>query len=419
MRNPLLEKLIEKRFQGRDAIQQVFKDESKRHRPGEPRRRPFRKHDDGTRELKGVYRGNYYRVKVPDMTQAQTPRLSRLPATAPAPDLSALVADATARSAKRKSNKKLTDQTPTMAKIQQHKTDNAWKQFTDWVTTNAGTLLLNFGSLCTLAAFTRSDVLELRTLSTTGSVCNAVYHALNKTSNWWSVIWPGIFASVNGYNIMRILEERNAVVHLDEEQEKIYVEYFMPHGITPKQFERLEEKAEVLEFPKDSVIIRKNVTKVDHVYLVVKGSTSASILGRHLSSHSVSSDRRGSEKPGGDSGVWIGEMKFLDAMWEKDQEAIARQIEQKKAKADSKCKRVSGDTTDEHLVTEENDNGNQADMPSKSAKSAGETENSRLALYTIVAKEDCVVWRWSFDDMEKLMSSSTVSGKGLSNDLVG
>ena len=411
MRNHLLEKLIEKRFQGKDAIQQVIKDESKRasHRPGQRRRRrlPTQNDDGATRELKGVYRGNYYRVKVPDTTKPRTRRISRLPATAPAPNLTALVTDATTRSSKRKGgpHHKLADQGPTVEDFQQQasNTESAWKRFMDWMTTNAGTLLLNFGSLCTLAAFTRTDVLELRTLSTTGSICNAVYHAFNKSSNWWSVVWPGIFAGVNGYNILKIMEERNAVVHLDEEQEQIYVEYFMPHGITPKQFERLEAKAEVLEFPKDSLIIRKNVTPVDHVYLVVKGSTSASILGRHLSSHSVSSDGRGSEKPGGESGVWIGEMKFLDALWEKDQAAIDRQKEQKAAKTSTKCKVISNDARNEDPVEEEN-----GSIHAEQAAQSIAQENSRLALYTILAKEDCVVWRWSFEDMEKLMSSSTV-----------
>jgi len=28
------------------------------------------------------------------------------------------------------------------------------------------------------------------------------------------------------------------------------------------------------------------------------------------------------------------------------------------------------------------------------------------AIYTVVAKEDCVVWRWSYQDMEKLLSKS-------------
>jgi hypothetical protein len=33
-----------------------------------------------------------------------------------------------------------------------------------------------------------------------------------------------------------------------------------------------------------------------------------------------------------------------------------------------------------------------------------------FVLYTILAKEDCKVWRWFFKEMESLMSSSTVSG---------
>ena len=165
MRNHLLEKLIEKRF-NRKAIERVILDESKRKRPAH-RRRAARK-QDGFRELQGVYRGNYYRVKVPDMQRPQTTRISRLPATAPAPNLSALVADATVKSPaaanghKRHSNNLADQAAGSLAKIQQQQqqsTNNAWKQFRDWFTANAGTLLLNLGSLCTLAAFTRTDVL--------------------------------------------------------------------------------------------------------------------------------------------------------------------------------------------------------------------------------------------------------------------
>ena len=37
--------------------------------------------------------------------------------------------------------------------------------------------------------------------------------------------------------IFEILEEREGSVNLTQEQEEIYSSFFMPHGITPKQFE--------------------------------------------------------------------------------------------------------------------------------------------------------------------------------------
>ncbi|KAG7365042.1 Popeye conserved region protein [Nitzschia inconspicua] len=337
--------------------------------------------------------------------------MARLPATAPAPNLSALVVEATSRPATTKSQK-MVNQATTTAKALQASPDNAWSRFNDWIVTNWGTLLLNFGSLCTLAAFTRTDVLELRSLSATGSTCNAVYHAFQQSSNWWSVIWPGIFASVNGYFITKILEERNATVHLSEQQEKIYVEYFMPHGITPKQFEKVEAKADVLRIPKDNFIIRKNVTTLKHVYLVVDGTTTASILGRHLSSHSVSSNhKKDIAKPGGDTGRWIGEMVFLDRMWEKEQERARRASLPKTATASIQ---VDPERQQEEQVTPSTKSEQQpafAEAPTTKASrilnAGGEVEDSPTAIYSIVATKDCVVWRWSFDDMEKLMSTST------------
>jgi ribulose 1,5-bisphosphate synthetase/thiazole synthase len=144
------------------------------------------------------------------------------------------------------------------------------------------------------------------------------------------------------------------------------------------------------------LIIRKNVTTLNHVYLVVKGSTSASILGRYLSSHSVSSNpRKSGNKPGGDTGRWIGEMVFLDRLWEKEQERILKSQIAKAERQENEnpiIQPVEAATT----------------KASRLLNAGGEAEDSPTAIYTIVAMEDCIIWRWSFDDMEKLMSSSTV-----------
>jgi hypothetical protein len=401
MRNQLLEKLIENRFQSQDTLRKILKEESKRvkcsgsNKTSQQGRRP----KDGTLQLQGVYRGNYYRVKIPDGTQPPPRLLPRFPATAPAPDLSALVTDASSRTTKPTTrSQKMVDQAASTAQALQSVAfrDNAWNRIHDWMVANWGTLVLNFASLCTLVAFTRADVLELRVLSVTGSTCRVVYHALQKSSNWWAVAWPSLFTSVNGYFIFKIFEERNAVVQLTDQQEKIYVEYFMPHGITPKQFERLATKADIIRIPKNSLIIRKNVTTLNHVYLVVHGSTSASILGRHLSSHSVSANpKKSGNTPGGDTGRWIGEMVFLDWLWEKEQVRIV------KVKL-SKVEHQENERPTMHPVEAA------TTKASRLLNAAGEVEDTPTAIYTIVAKEDCIIWRWSFDDMEKLMSSSKV-----------
>jgi hypothetical protein len=124
----------------------------------------------------------------------------------------------------------------------------------------------------------------------------------------------------------------------------------------------------------------------------VKGSTSASILGRHLSAHSASpKGKKAANRPGGDSGVWIGEMTFLDTLWDKEQLQIAEAIRKKQ---DSSTDKSSKDANNNEINNKE------------SNTSTDKKQNVPLAIYTIVATEDCTIWRWSFEDMEKLMSKS-------------
>mmetsp|Transcript_23139 Transcript_23139/g.32592 ORF Transcript_23139/g.32592 Transcript_23139/m.32592 type:complete len:107 (-) Transcript_23139:871-1191(-) len=49
------------------------------------------------------------------------------------------------------------------------------KDLWTWIKDNAGTIILNAGSICTLTAFTRSDILELRVLLMTRSLSSIIY----------------------------------------------------------------------------------------------------------------------------------------------------------------------------------------------------------------------------------------------------
>lgn len=181
-----------------------------------------------------------------------------------------------------------------------------------------------------------------------------------------SVAWSCLFASVNAVKIFEILHERHVNVHMSEYQEELFVEHFMPHGIAPKQFEKIESKAKKLQLRKGDFLIRKG-DKLDHVFLVVEGSTQAHILGRRLSAASTSRETKGDQKTGGDSGVWVGEITFLE-------------------KFGSKVKRSEG----------------AEDSPMDIRR-----QGLGISLYSIVAAEDCTVMSWSHSDLEELMESST------------
>lgn len=168
---------------------------------------------------------------------------------------------------------------------------------------------------------------------------------------------------MNAFKIFEILQERHVDVHMSKEQEELFVEHFMPHGVTPKQFEKLEEKAEKFDLNSGELLVRKG-DNLNHVYLVVEGSTKAHILGRRLSAASTNKDTKGDSKAGGDSGAWVGEMTFLEMFGSKLQR---------------------GDSAD--VFTRKQGVG--------------------ISLYSIVSSEKCKIMSWSHDDLEELMESST------------
>jgi hypothetical protein len=131
------------------------------------------------------------------------------------------------------------------------------RQFGQWLVDNFPIMILNVGSLCTLLAFTRTDVLELRSLAITGQICFVAFQLQQHIILWPSVMWSSLFATVNAYKVHGIWEERHSFVRMTHEQERVFVDFFMPHGVTPKQFERIDERAQCFKLKKGQVLIRK------------------------------------------------------------------------------------------------------------------------------------------------------------------
>lgn len=107
---------------------------------------------------------------------------------------------------------------------------------------------------------------------------------------------------------------------------------------------------------------------LDLLYLIIEGSTHAHILGRQITAASTNPDTKGGQKAGGDSGAWAGEMGFLDRFWEQEQ---------------GKTKSKKNDPGEVLLH-----------------------KDYKLAIYTILADEDCMVMSWTHEDMAELMRSS-------------
>ena len=318
--------------------------------------------------IKGVRNGNYFRIKIPPKRKV-LPDVPKLPNANPMPKPF-----------------KATPQEAVLAAAESAtKVESMRVRLLAWLKRNAPIICLNFGSLCTLVGFTRSEVIELRSLAMTGNLMFIVYALGQRPILWPSIAWSSLFSAVNGYKIVEILHERTANVHMSKEQEQTFVEYFMPHGLTPKQFEMVDKKAKKIQLKKDQFLIRKG-EKMDHLYLVTKGSTRALILGRYVTAASTNATTKGDQREGGDSGAWIGELQFLDWFWEREQ---------------SKQKSTTHD--DQESSSSSSPLSTNLDESSLGVYKKG----LGLSLYSIVAHEDCCVLSWSHEDMEQLMHGST------------
>jgi hypothetical protein len=100
----------------------------------------------------------------------------------------------------------------------------ARRKLKQWLKDNAGIIILNFGSIASFLSFTRTDILELRLLSITGSLSSMVYFMSRPPPIVLGpVIWSSIFAITNAYMVYYIYEERKGVpMHLTSQEEDVY-----------------------------------------------------------------------------------------------------------------------------------------------------------------------------------------------------
>lgn len=340
MKKNFVEKLVQNRFQSKAKIRRIL-DEAK-----SSTSQKFPRYITGTRN------GVFYRIKVPP-PKSILPDIPKLPSSRPAP----------------KSFKPVKTE-PEMKKEQ---VSDFIAQLNRWLKKNWSVLLFNVGSVCTLIGYTRSDVLELRAFAVAGTLGGLIYNIV-EIRKVPPMVWGSLFAGINGYKIFEILRERNASVHLTASQEDIYVKHFLPHGVTPKQFEAIDHAATTMKIKEGEIIVKQG-EKHRYVYLVVNGSTKASALGRYMTAASVKPEHH--EREGGASGAWIGEMAMLEFLWRKQDEDTTEQPEL--LESDGKDRKLPQTT---QLKSDRN-------------------------MFTIIAKEDCTLLRWTFDEMERLMERST------------
>ena len=223
----------------------------------------------------------------------------------------------------------------------------------------------------------------------------------------------------------------------------------MSHGVTPKQFESIYNAAEVIRYKKGTPILRQGEV-MRHVFLVAKGHTFASSLGRRVSAASVSqteiepsSDDRKASKGAG--GAWAGEMSFLEQYWQKEQAKVQpmkkfttkdkdgndsvtavadenptfqkqgfNDLQKQQPKEAGKDQRVEDETEKAERQPSNGQSPRAVTVVHKKTfkyedhpltRTASNPKTTR-SLVTIVATDDCTVLRWSHADMEELMATS-------------
>lgn len=257
----------------------------------------------------------------------------------------------------------------------------------EWVKDNYATLFLNFGSICTLTAFTRSDILELRCLSMMGSVSSVIYSITKRI--YFPAIWSAVFALTNAYKVFFILEERKGKAkNLSSTEERVYLNIFKAHGVTPRQFEKLIRIAKEVHLKKGQCLVEKG-EPFHSVFLVKSGSVDArTSMQRRVTAASTDGSTR--SQIGGDSGVWIGELAFLDAMAAEDTEHKGKETDLRKdveANSDFKQSKKMNET--------------------RILKSTQHTQRPmRLAILSYVATEDTTVYEFDHQELIALLSTS-------------
>lgn len=292
------------------------------------------------------------------------------------------------------------------------------EKFKQWLKDNAGIIILNFGSIASFLSFTRTDILELRVLSITGSISSVVYFASRPPPIVIGpIIWSSVFAATNTYMVYHIYQERKGKPRqLTSEEEDVYEEHFLPHAVTPRQYEKLLSIAKKRELKRGEVLIQKGQA-IDKVYLVISGATQAvTKLSRRVTAASSSKGNK-ERYAGGDAGAWVGELAFLDYLSERDQRGgiLSAQSSPSSSPPSLLVQDIKGHkspmvfplATAAASVLEVGGaallDDKKQDPAAKPPRNTAVTKNSIL---TYIATEDSILYEWDFEELSGLMKTS-------------
>jgi hypothetical protein len=171
-----------------------------------------------------------------------------------------------------------------------------------------GTILMNVGAIAGLTGFAMSDVMYLRSLSVFGSFCGIAYNLTRTPSQINACLWSGLFISVNGYQIYKLVQERSAAnpERFTTEEMNLFKNHYEEHNVDPVQFYRLLSKATWKKCIPEEVLVKQG-DKLNKVIMINDGKARAM--------QSISDDEREVflwHYEGGRRGCIIGGTALLD-----------------------------------------------------------------------------------------------------------
>eukprot|EP00388_Colpodella_angusta_P044941 GDKK01064492.1.p1 GENE.GDKK01064492.1~~GDKK01064492.1.p1 ORF type:complete len:744 (-),score=175.63 GDKK01064492.1:82-2313(-) len=178
-----------------------------------------------------------------------------------------------------------------------------------------GDRIITLGAMFHLTGLCMPDILYLRLLGICSSVCSITFTLTRENPFYVSAMWSTVFMAVNGLMISKLLYDRQDVKFSDNDM-RIYETWFLPHGLTPRQFCKLMKISTIKYVPAGSPIF--DATSLDHnktqdIVLILSGDVQIA----HAPPPSTPSSQFPSKPPsvlmGGSQGSILGAKSFLEA----------------------------------------------------------------------------------------------------------
>ena len=155
-------------------------------------------------------------------------------------------------------------------------------------------LLGNLAFILVACSFMVKDILWLRSISITASLCSIIYN-YNVAGNplWVPIGWNSFFISLNLYHSLKIVYG-NRSIHLNEKEKELYRLVFSSLNLL--EFSKLIKAGEWKKIPAKEILVKENQLMTD-LFLIYNGKVDVMIGEKSVNELK--------------DGQFIGEMSFL------------------------------------------------------------------------------------------------------------